>query len=63
MSMQSWEDQQLGTLTRQYPRWDIWFVRPVYGSVSWHARRKGHRIAEINASSPDELAGKIRKAA
>jgi len=60
--MTSWEDRQQAILAIVFPAWDVWYVRPVYGAITWHARPKGHPVATVDASSSRELDQKIRAA-
>jgi hypothetical protein len=57
--MQSWEDRQADILKDHFPGWDVWCVTMLYGPNTWHARPKGHPVALVDASSPDELARAI----
>lgn len=59
--MQTWAEEQLETLRGNFPDWDIWHVRIVYGPDVWCAKPKGDPVATINAWSPDELEFEIRE--
>ena len=59
--MQSWDDNQLAILRPNYPGWDIWVVRVLYGPDTWCARPKGSPIATINTDSPEHLIEMIRQ--
>lgn len=57
--MRSWNDQQAEILRDHFPSWDCWYVVRLYSPDTWHARPKGHPVALVDASSPDELARAI----
>ena len=60
--MTSYEQRHLGLLQARYPAWEVWVVYRALGPNTWHARRKGDRLATLTADSPDELARKIEQA-
>jgi hypothetical protein len=59
--MQSWNDEQLAMLRRNYPDWDVWYVQALYSPDAWCARPKGHPVATINTDSPEHLIEEIRR--
>ena len=61
--MLDWTGQQLARLRQRFPSWEIWTVRSIYPKpfTTWCARPAGHRVATINADSPEHLIEEIRQ--
>ena len=53
-------DDAVAHLERDWPNWQIWYVRRLYGGPVWCARRHEDRDAVparvLNADSPEHLA-------
>jgi hypothetical protein len=52
----------VAALEREYPAWQIWVVRRVYGGPVWWARHWDGSGKTINAGSSEDLAGYIAEA-
>lgn len=58
--MQSWEDAKKAQLRRDYPGWDIWYIRHTQSRRTlWCAKPSGAPVAIFHAWTPGELVTKL----
>jgi hypothetical protein len=53
-------DAIVAQLEADWPHWQIWIVRRVYGGPVWCARRWDDEKRVLNAGSPDELVERLQ---
>jgi hypothetical protein len=51
----SYSETRKAELVAKHTSWDIWFVYPLHGATTWHARPKGAPRATHSAGSADQL--------
>jgi hypothetical protein len=54
-------DEIVSDLERQWPDWQIWYVRRLYQGPVWCARRWDDTGSTINADSPEELGEELAR--
>jgi hypothetical protein len=53
-------DFRAAELSEAYPEWDVWYVHPITGTITWHTKPKGAPIATHDAESSDALENWLR---